>query len=152
MGTDCAAARDRRRMKRAKPPTCRPRLACRKAPFLAKTDAFPQAEPGTVPVIACSRIRIGAYRGSDSRRPIRPEKRSVGFCPKFAGFSQVGPGEMYRVPAGSPEVTREGPRSLHFPAPIAPFPRASKKVLSAPAAPLGRQLRAAASSDQRPLS
>ena len=35
-------------------------------------------------------------------------------CRIFAGFSQLGPGEMYRVPAGYREVTREGPRSLHF--------------------------------------
>ena len=49
------------------------------------------------------------------------------FCRIFAGFSQLGPGEMYRVPAGYREVTREGPRSLHFPAPIAPY-RTSKKV------------------------
>ena len=29
---------------------------------------------------------------------------------KFAGFSQLGPGEMY----ADPTVTPEGPRSLHF--------------------------------------
>ena len=36
------------------------------------------------------------------------------FCRNFAGFSQLGPGEMYRVPGGYPQATLQGPRSLHF--------------------------------------
>ena len=36
------------------------------------------------------------------------------FCLIFAGFSKLGPGEMYRVPTGYPGGYPEGPRSLHF--------------------------------------
>ena len=32
----------------------------------------------------------------------------------FAGFSQLGPGEMCADPTGYREVTPQGPRSLHF--------------------------------------
>ena len=46
-------------------------------------------------------------------------------CRIFAGFSQLGPGEMYRVPTGYREVTREGPRSLHFRG-NCPIPRLQK--------------------------
>ena len=59
----------------------------------------------------------------------------------FAGFSQLGPGEMYRVPGGYPggypTGYPQGPRSLHFRG-KRPIPRLQKSASSSarPAAAL----------------
>ena len=62
----------------------------------------------------CSDVWSEKNEKENEKRLYYNGKSTEEFCRIFAGFSKLGPSEMYRVPGGYPEVTREGPRSLHF--------------------------------------